>query len=659
MMSYSTGRRMRLLAAMFMLLAMCSVRVYAASGTNAQVSSPVVTGVTGYSGKITVKWQSVTDAKSYKIYRKDVQVPASKQKYVLIGETAASVLSYEDTKMKVGYTYYYAVQTVSAAGESPLSAEVTPEAAKADSKKIATCSAALLPTTKVTGATAKSGAIEVTWDGVTYSDMITGYRILRKRDDETAFTEDVKDAEHCIVITDPTSVSYTDKNVEVGHSYTYTIRTYLLYPTYSGETLINKLRKSSYDTTGVTSNVVTAFTRITGSKTADGKIALTWKETDTDGYILYRKVGENGAWKTLAAITAPKRTFYWDTKAVPGKSYTYGIAAYTEKNGKQTVYDRTDMTSAITCAPASAVPTKLAVKKKKDTLVWKKVAKCAGYIVYYKNASTKNKWKVVQEVDPSVTKLAIPKSGTDETLYTVRAFVNVGSKQLQSPEYYTMSNAEKTLKGKSGLFIGDSLTSGKSWGGNKVTVPYPERVALLTGLKVKNAGVNGSPIARSSASDTSSMSVRIKKLKVKKYSLIVLAGGTNDYAKNIKLGKITDKSDRTFYGALNSIFALIKKQNPKAKVVVMLPVYRMRVNGYDGKAGFKVKNKAGFTLADYRKALKTVAKNNNAKVWDIGKKIKLTESSAYYMLGDGLHMTQDGYLAMGDSAAAVIKKVMK
>ncbi len=72
--------------------------------------------------KVTLSWNSVSDATSYNIYRSE----KSSSRYTKIGSTTSEdITTYTDTTAKSGTTYYYVVTAVTANGESQNSNEVS------------------------------------------------------------------------------------------------------------------------------------------------------------------------------------------------------------------------------------------------------------------------------------------------------------------------------------------------------------------------------------------------------------------------------------------------------------------------------------------------------------------------------------------------------
>jgi lysophospholipase L1-like esterase len=109
--------------------------------------------------------------------------------------------------------------------------------------------------------------------------------------------------------------------------------------------------------------------------------------------------------------------------------------------------------------------------------------------------------------------------------------------------------------------------------------------------------------------------------------LAIVACGTNDYGNNIEIGNAEDKTEKTFCGALNIFFTKALKRYKK--LVYITPITRKN----------EETNSKGYTLSDYRKAIKVVAKKYYVTVID-GEKIDFNFDKH---IPDGLHPNAEGH----------------
>ena len=393
----------------------------------------------------------------------------------------------------------------------------------------------------------------------------------------------------------------------------------------------------------------------------DGCILISWNAVNNvSGYKIYRRKDGQKKYRLLKKIKDENQTCFRDKKAVPGVSYDYAVCTY-KKSGSRTILSpKASAGTNIVCQPDTPVIKKLRETDGRITISWTAVKKASGYRIE-KKTSGSSKWVKVANVSAKKKKLTIEK-GKKTAKYAVRAIVKKKGETLISDRSPSVSDAVKKYTGEKILFIGDSITYGYGTKTTRVAVPYPERVKQLTGISYKNAGITGCNFARKKMSDSKSIAARTQMggVSYSGYTTIVLACGTNDYANNVKLGSASDTTAFTFCGAVNETIAEIRSQNPDAEIVLITPIYRLKMKKIWGKkGGYKDKNKVGCTLLDYCRAVKKLAKKNKVRCYDSQNAKIFTASNAKRLLSDGLHPTQAGYIALGDSIAAYLQKVMK
>lgn len=187
----------------------------------------------------------------------------------------------------------------------------------------------------------------------------------------------------------------------------------------------------------------------------------------------------------------------------------------------------------------------------------------------------------------------------------------------------------KVNKTKRLVAIGDSITHGASKDApcmlveNNFIKIFGKRFGFD---EVLNYGTNG--ITISTATDwrpTLAMSMYIDEMQAGDVGII--AGGTNDWGRNVEIGKADDISTDTFYGALNTLFEKAKKRYKQ--IIVITPIRRKNCG----------RNEKGYTLSDYRKAIKLKAEEFSFFVVD-GDEIELEFSEH---IPDGTHPNSKGH----------------
>ena len=583
-------------------------------------------------GRITVSWKKVKYATQFLVYRR----AGTSKKYKKIATVkGASARSYVDVSVKPGISYTYTVRAVGRIQGKKQKSTVDLDGVSAVAK---------VPTVEMVTGLMSGKAAVVRWKRVA---DITGYRLYRKKDNGSFSL--------IAIIANPKTVRYRDKNVEVGHSYTYMARAYVM---------VGKRRfTSSAGRETVTVSYPVNAPQIETVSSGAGKVRIVWEmASDITGYVIYRRTGTSGKFKAIASTAKIRQNYFWDRTAVAGKEYTYAIASYLKVNGKRIYSDKSIQKDTVVCLPGTPFMSSVTREDAFDIVSWNSTPHIDGYIVYRKTQSSDNRWSEVARLDASTRKLQISRIEEGVTSYAVRAWVQAGDTVVRSPYLDTMSNEIHHYSNQKILFAGDSITYGYLEDKTRTPVPYPERVKRVTGIAgYQNASYTGCTIAR--RPDTSnSLAARVENgtISFEGYSVIWLAAGTNDYARNVEIGKVGDTSDTTIFGALNTIFAAIAEQNPTAKVVLMTPLYRGRLNNDWSKRGYYYLNSAGYSLEDYCIALKRAANKYGAYVFDSERQGIITEANYSAMLGEALHPTEETYVMLAKAISAyLVDKVMK
>ncbi len=247
------------------------------------VSTPKnVTVKNYYSNSIRVKWDKVSGAKEYFVYRKD-----NKNKdWVKVKETASS--KYIDYDIVNGRVYTYIIKAVGEnGGKSSYLKNIKITALKAP-KEVNLYSA--------------SKGIKISW---TKTSSGTGYRVYRKLKADSDWDLVAK-------IKGNSTTSYIDTNVKNGKTYIYTVRQ------------IKNSTPGSYNSEGYTIKYL--FPPKFAAKHSPNGIVLDWgRAVEGTGYKVQRKAQGEKSWKTIAIITSISKLTYTDSKPVYGKKNTYRI----------------------------------------------------------------------------------------------------------------------------------------------------------------------------------------------------------------------------------------------------------------------------------------------------------------------------------------------
>jgi peptidoglycan/xylan/chitin deacetylase (PgdA/CDA1 family) len=251
---------------------------------NVFISAPVIKKYKNTSLGVKVYWEPVAGAEKYRIIRK-----TEGGKWEKVKTVSAKTLGGTDKNAVPGVKYYYSVKAIAGSYTNRNSAIVGYKIEPPKGIK-----------TKLAGS-----GVKISWQGVQYADYYAVYR----KDDAGNWTKIHSTKNN-------STLSYTDKNVASGVSYTYTVATWY------------KKGKSIYGSEGNTIQFVASPKLISAIYSPENNVTVTWSAVNgAVGYKLYKKeVG--GKYAVLTELPAEQTTFV-DTAVVAGKEYAYVVKAKT------------------------------------------------------------------------------------------------------------------------------------------------------------------------------------------------------------------------------------------------------------------------------------------------------------------------------------------
>ena len=124
-------------------------------------------------------------------------------------------------------------------------------------------------------------------------------------------------------------------------------------------------------------------------------------------------------------------------------------------------------------------------------------------------------------------------------------------------------------------FLGDSITVGI---GAKDNFGYVDYIEKLSGAKCNNYGFNGSRIAKQKVlieGECIDRNFCVRVDSMVDADIVFVLGGVNDYgAGDAPLGKITDNTNDTFYGALHVLYSSLIEKYHNSMIVIVTPLHK-------------------------------------------------------------------------------------
>lgn len=297
-----------------------------------------------------VNWAAVENAAFYEVYRST----RSSKSYTLVETTTE--LSYTDTSVATGKSYYYKVVAV---GENTQSAQ---------SSYLKLSGKCATPTIQVT-LDEDSGRPMITWEKIDGAKKYTVYR---------ATSENGKYKK----LGTTSKLVYTDTEASVGSEYFYKI---VANPSSSSCNSAYSNVESCRAICGKASVTVKV-------DASSGKLSLSWKKvTGAKLYEIYRS--ENGGAYTL--IATQKGVSYKDNVVTPGYIYSYQVKVISSKTNADSFLSN-EKTAAATCATPKLKGKVGATGK--PALTWGAVEGATNYMVYRSTSKSKG-YQVIDETE--------------------------------------------------------------------------------------------------------------------------------------------------------------------------------------------------------------------------------------------------------------------
>ncbi len=319
-------------------------------GGKTLVKTKITSVVSKDAKTLTVKWNKVSGASGYEVYR-STSKNGSYKKVTTIKK--GSTTSYNDKDLKAGKTYYYKVRAYKSV-----------DGKKGYSSYSSIVSGKTAPKTSVNYVISSgSSALKINWKEI---DGAWGYRIKRSTSKNGSY-------ETIDVVSGKSKTSYTDKKLKAGKTYYYKIE------------VVNKVngKKGYSGNSSAMAGTVLQSTKITKAKeNSSTAITITWKKAaGADGYQIYRSTAKNGSYEKVGTTKGAGTVTYKDGTLSAGKTYYYKVRAYKKSGTKTGTADFSAPQKVWTVKKASIAKVS-GTSGNKITLNWNKVSKADGYVIY-------------------------------------------------------------------------------------------------------------------------------------------------------------------------------------------------------------------------------------------------------------------------------------
>ena len=351
--------------------------------------APTVTGGNDAQGRPTLKWNAVTGAAKYEVYRARSK-DGDYIKYSTVTGTSYTNTSY----IEDGNTYYYKVRALDANGTAGAWSSIVSVTYRA-------ASTGTLSAPTVTGGNDSQGRPTLKWNAVSGAAKYEVYRARSLNGDYIKYST-------------ATGTSYTNISyIENGNTYYYKVRAL-----------------DAKGTTGAWSSIVSVTYKqtlpaptVTGGNDSQGRPTLTWKAvTGAAKYEVYRSYSENGTYTKYSTTTG---TSYTNISYIEnGNTYYYKVRAL-KSDGTAGAWSSI---VSVTYKQTLSAPTVTGGNdaQGRPTLKWNAVSGAAKYEVYRARSKDGDYIKYSTVTGTSYTNISYIEDG-NTYYYKVRALKSDGT----------------------------------------------------------------------------------------------------------------------------------------------------------------------------------------------------------------------------------------
>ncbi len=339
------------------------------------------------SSKIQIKWNAVDGASDYAVYRRASSESSLKKIQTISG------LTYKDTAVRTGTTYYYKVVPISVETGKEMDGISAEVKAKAPRK---------VSISRIKAAS--SSKLQIFW---TESAGSTGYQIYRSEGKGGRYTEVGR-------VDGKNTCTFIDKKIVPGKIYYYKVR-----PTNQKHEGVGSFSSAVKGRT-LAKSAVTSI-----SSVASDRMQITWKKVSgAQTYELYRSTSAKGKYRKIAVLKSNNRKFL-DKTVKSGRRYYYKVVAAGVFNGER-------ITSGSSEAVAFRALQKVKISSVKATaddkmrIKWGKVTSATKYKIY-RSTSKNGVYK----------QIAIVPQGSSATLSYIDSKISPGKSYFYKVQAYS------------------------------------------------------------------------------------------------------------------------------------------------------------------------------------------------------------------------------
>ncbi len=315
-----------------------------------KIGIPTVTAASSGYNSVKLTWNKISGASGYEVYR----ATSSSGTYARIfTATSGGSLSYNNTGLTTGKTYYYKVRAYCISGGTTTYGDFSSiKSVKPTPSK---------PTLKASSS--GYNRVKLTWNKIPGA---SGYNVYRATSSGGKYTR-------VYTATSGSKLSYTNTGLATGKTYYYKVRAYRI---------VNGIKVYGSSSYYKSAKPTPSKPTLKASSSGYNRVKLTWnKISGASGYNVYRATSKYGKYTRVYTAASGSKLSYTNTRQTTGKTYYYKVRAYRIVNGTK-VYGSSSYFKAAKPIPSKPIVKLTYAGYRKVKVSWNKISGASGYKVY-------------------------------------------------------------------------------------------------------------------------------------------------------------------------------------------------------------------------------------------------------------------------------------
>ena len=239
--------------------------------------------------------------------------------------------------------------------------------------------------------------------------------------------------------------------------------------------------------------------------------------------------------------------------------------------------------------------------------------------------------------------------------YIANTYLTSSNLKKYTPWYQTNTVKKSRLQNKTLHLFGDGICFGMG-STNIPTMSYPALLTSRYGISINNHALGDATVGVYGDEYLAERSVikQIEEATINDGDLVIIFAGSNDYKSGVaKIGSNIDINNYSFKGALNTCISNLLTKCAGAKLLVISPLFRARLDADDFRNGDDTPINELY-LKDYANAMKEVCEYNHIPFLDLYSTSMINKYNFTKYLKDRFYPNDFGHDMIADKIFAAL-----